>query len=251
MGLIATLILGLIAGWLTGMVMKGNGGYGIIGDIVLGILGAIVGGWLTGKLLDRDMVNGFNIESLIVAVLAAGAVPGRPDELASLGEVRREHRRARDQALDKRPARRRVEQYRPTFGDHHRVQDDRRVGDEIERLLDRVDRGLVTQHADLDGVDADVGRERAHLRDDHVRRDRENRVDADGALGGYGRDRRHPVHTGAGEGLQVRLDAGAAAGVGAGDREDCWRVAGGRAHHPCTLRGSFVPAEAVSPDQPQ
>src|SRR5947199_244719 len=45
MGLIATLILGLIAGWLTGMLMKGSGGYGIIGDIVLGIIGAVVCGW--------------------------------------------------------------------------------------------------------------------------------------------------------------------------------------------------------------
>ena len=70
MSVIGWIVLGLIAGWLAGQFMRG-GGYGIIGDIVLGILGAIVGGWLTGKLLDRDMVNGFNIESLIVAVLGA------------------------------------------------------------------------------------------------------------------------------------------------------------------------------------
>lgn len=70
MSIIAWIVLGLLAGWIAGMVMKG-GGYGLIGDIVLGIIGAILGGWLTGVLLGRDMVNGFNLESLIVAVLGA------------------------------------------------------------------------------------------------------------------------------------------------------------------------------------
>jgi uncharacterized membrane protein YeaQ/YmgE (transglycosylase-associated protein family) len=70
MTIIGWIVLGLVAGWLAGMLMRG-GGYGVIGDIVLGILGAIVGGWLTGILLGRDMVNGFNVESLIVAVIGA------------------------------------------------------------------------------------------------------------------------------------------------------------------------------------
>jgi uncharacterized membrane protein YeaQ/YmgE (transglycosylase-associated protein family) len=70
MTIIAWIVLGLIAGWLAGMLMKG-GGYGIVGDIVLGILGAIVGGWLTGLVLGRDLMTGFNIESLIVAVIGA------------------------------------------------------------------------------------------------------------------------------------------------------------------------------------
>ncbi len=70
MSIIAWIVLGLIAGWLASMLMRG-GGYGLIGDLVLGILGAIVGGWLTGVVLGRDMVNGFNIERLIVAVLGA------------------------------------------------------------------------------------------------------------------------------------------------------------------------------------
>src|SRR5579859_6851398 len=67
MSIIAWIVLGLIAGWLAGTIMRG-GGYGIVGD---GVLGAIVGGWLTGMLLGRDMVNGFNIETLIVAVIGA------------------------------------------------------------------------------------------------------------------------------------------------------------------------------------
>ena len=68
--ILAWLVLGLIAGWLAGMLMKG-GGYGIVGDIVLGILGALVGGWLTGVLFGQDLMTGFNVVSLIVAVLGA------------------------------------------------------------------------------------------------------------------------------------------------------------------------------------
>ena len=70
MSILGWIVLGLVAGWLAGQFMRG-GGYGLIGDIVLGILGAIVGGWITSALLGRDMVNGFNIESLIVAVIGA------------------------------------------------------------------------------------------------------------------------------------------------------------------------------------
>ncbi len=70
MSIIAWIVLGLIAGWLAGQIMRG-GGYGIVGDIVLGIVGAIIGGWITGALLGRDMVNGFSIESVIVAVIGA------------------------------------------------------------------------------------------------------------------------------------------------------------------------------------
>ena len=44
-GVIAWLVVGLIAGWLAGQVMKG-GGYGVVGYIVLGIIGAFVGGFL-------------------------------------------------------------------------------------------------------------------------------------------------------------------------------------------------------------
>ncbi len=43
------IMVGLIAGWLAGKLMKG-GGFGVIGDIVVGILGALVGGWLFGTL---------------------------------------------------------------------------------------------------------------------------------------------------------------------------------------------------------
>jgi uncharacterized membrane protein YeaQ/YmgE (transglycosylase-associated protein family) len=47
--LIWFLLIGLIAGWLAGQVMKG-GGFGIIGDMIVGVIGAFIGGWLFGQL---------------------------------------------------------------------------------------------------------------------------------------------------------------------------------------------------------
>jgi uncharacterized membrane protein YeaQ/YmgE (transglycosylase-associated protein family) len=69
MGILSWLVLGLVAGLIAGYLMKG-GGYGLIGDIVLGILGAILGGFLSGMLLGID-VTGFNITSIIIAVVGA------------------------------------------------------------------------------------------------------------------------------------------------------------------------------------
>ena len=43
------LLIGAIAGWLAGMVVKG-GGFGLPGDIIVGIVGAVIGGWLFGQL---------------------------------------------------------------------------------------------------------------------------------------------------------------------------------------------------------
>jgi uncharacterized membrane protein YeaQ/YmgE (transglycosylase-associated protein family) len=69
MGILGWILLGLIAGWLAGILVKGSG-YGIIGDVILGILGALVGGWIGSRLMGLD-VTGFNLESLVVAVLGA------------------------------------------------------------------------------------------------------------------------------------------------------------------------------------
>jgi uncharacterized membrane protein YeaQ/YmgE (transglycosylase-associated protein family) len=49
MGFIIWIVVGLIAGWLAGEVMKG-GGYGVLVDIILGILGGVLGGWVFGLL---------------------------------------------------------------------------------------------------------------------------------------------------------------------------------------------------------
>jgi uncharacterized membrane protein YeaQ/YmgE (transglycosylase-associated protein family) len=61
------LVLGLIAGFLASVVMRG-GGYGVVGDIVVGIVGAFIGGWLA-SLLGLG-ANGF-IGSLIIAFIGA------------------------------------------------------------------------------------------------------------------------------------------------------------------------------------
>jgi uncharacterized membrane protein YeaQ/YmgE (transglycosylase-associated protein family) len=62
------IIVGLIAGWLAGLVMKG-GGFGILVDIILGILGGIVGGWIFGML---GIWPGFGmIGSICVAFIGA------------------------------------------------------------------------------------------------------------------------------------------------------------------------------------
>lgn len=48
-GLLLTLIIGALAGWLAGTLMRG-GGFGLIGDIIIGIIGAVIGGWIFGAL---------------------------------------------------------------------------------------------------------------------------------------------------------------------------------------------------------
>ena len=88
------------------------------------------------------------------------------------------------------------------------------------------------EHADLDGVDAEVLGDGAHLGDDHRRRDGLDGAHRDRVLRGDRRDRRRPVHAGRREGLEVGLDAGAAAGVRAGDRQadgDCGGAPSSRA----------------------
>ena len=71
MGVLSWIVVGLIAGWLAGQFMRG-GGYGLVGDIVLGIVGGLIGGYLAGALFGvPDAVNGINILSIVVAALGA------------------------------------------------------------------------------------------------------------------------------------------------------------------------------------
>ncbi|TMB80823.1 MAG: GlsB/YeaQ/YmgE family stress response membrane protein [Chloroflexi bacterium] len=63
LGLLWWIIVGLIAGALAGMVMRG-GGFGIVGDIIVGILGAIIGGFLAGLL-------GIGSSNIIVSIIIA------------------------------------------------------------------------------------------------------------------------------------------------------------------------------------
>lgn len=70
MSILAWLVVGLIAGWLAGQVMKG-GGYGLVGDIVVGVVGALLGGFLAGQIFGGDYLSGINITSIVVAFLGA------------------------------------------------------------------------------------------------------------------------------------------------------------------------------------
>lgn len=67
-GIIAWLIIGAIAGWLAGVLVKG-GGFGLIVDIIVGIVGAFIGGWLAGVL--HISLGGGWISSIITAVIGA------------------------------------------------------------------------------------------------------------------------------------------------------------------------------------
>jgi uncharacterized membrane protein YeaQ/YmgE (transglycosylase-associated protein family) len=73
MGLISWLVVGAIAGWLAGLLVKGDESMGVIGHIVLGIVGGLVGGFLFGLVTPggRDFVNGINIETIITATIGA------------------------------------------------------------------------------------------------------------------------------------------------------------------------------------
>ncbi len=69
-GIIVWLIVGAIAGWLAGMVVKG-GGFGLIGDIIVGIIGALIAGWLLpqiGIVIGSGIVGSI-IDAFIGAVI--------------------------------------------------------------------------------------------------------------------------------------------------------------------------------------
>jgi uncharacterized membrane protein YeaQ/YmgE (transglycosylase-associated protein family) len=67
-GIIIWLIVGAIAGWLAGMVIKG-GGFGLIGDIIVGIIGALIAGWLLPQL--GIIIGGGIVGAIINAFIGA------------------------------------------------------------------------------------------------------------------------------------------------------------------------------------
>ena len=68
MDIILWIILGAAAGWIADMIMKSD--HGVIEDIILGVVGAFVGGFML-NFLGQSGITGFNIYSLIVAVIGA------------------------------------------------------------------------------------------------------------------------------------------------------------------------------------
>jgi uncharacterized membrane protein YeaQ/YmgE (transglycosylase-associated protein family) len=69
MSIIAWLVVGLLAGWIANMIMSSGRG-GIIADLLLGIVGAFVGGFIGSVLFGAD-VSGINFTSIILAIIGA------------------------------------------------------------------------------------------------------------------------------------------------------------------------------------
>lgn len=68
MGLIIWLIVGAVAGWLAGLIVRGYG-FGLIGNIVVGIVGALIAGWLLPRL--GIVIGGGTFGEVITAVIGA------------------------------------------------------------------------------------------------------------------------------------------------------------------------------------
>jgi uncharacterized membrane protein YeaQ/YmgE (transglycosylase-associated protein family) len=74
MGILAWLVIGAIAGWLADMFV-GGGGVGLLGDIVIGIIETMIGGWAAGRFFGvLNAISGFNLTTFVVAFLGAAVV---------------------------------------------------------------------------------------------------------------------------------------------------------------------------------
>jgi uncharacterized membrane protein YeaQ/YmgE (transglycosylase-associated protein family) len=73
MGIILWLVIGGVVGWLASIVMRRDGNQGIFLNIVVGIIGAMLGGWLIGPLVGAPSINSgvLSIGSLLVSFLGA------------------------------------------------------------------------------------------------------------------------------------------------------------------------------------
>lgn len=68
MGILLWIVLGAISGWIASMIMKSN--QGLVGDILLGIIGAVIGGFVM-NLFGQSGVTGLNVYSAVVSILGA------------------------------------------------------------------------------------------------------------------------------------------------------------------------------------
>jgi uncharacterized membrane protein YeaQ/YmgE (transglycosylase-associated protein family) len=69
MGLFATIVVGLIAGFLANWLMKSKAG--ILMDLVMGVIGGFLGGWLTALVTGVNLMSGINLTSILVALVGA------------------------------------------------------------------------------------------------------------------------------------------------------------------------------------
>jgi uncharacterized membrane protein YeaQ/YmgE (transglycosylase-associated protein family) len=68
-GIISWIVLGAIAGFLANMIVGGR--EGLIGTVILGVIGAVVGGYIAQALFNKGDVTGVNIESIVISVIGA------------------------------------------------------------------------------------------------------------------------------------------------------------------------------------
>lgn len=71
MNIILWIIFGGIAGWIASMIAGTNREMGLLANVIVGIIGAVVGGFLMGVLTGDDYMNTFSLGSLVVAVVGA------------------------------------------------------------------------------------------------------------------------------------------------------------------------------------
>ncbi len=72
MGIIVWLVMGGLVGWIASMIMGTDGQQGIILNIVVGIVGAMIGGWLIGPMLGAGSINdGLTVMSFVVSLIGA------------------------------------------------------------------------------------------------------------------------------------------------------------------------------------
>ncbi len=69
MGFLATIVVGLIAGFLAHLLMKTH--TGLITDLIMGVIGGFVGGWLSSLIFGGNLMSGINITSILVALVGA------------------------------------------------------------------------------------------------------------------------------------------------------------------------------------
>lgn len=71
MGIIAWLVVGALAGWIASKIMGRDAQMGAVANIIVGIIGAFIGGWVTNLLGISTGVDGINISSILIAILGA------------------------------------------------------------------------------------------------------------------------------------------------------------------------------------
>ena len=71
MGILSWILLGALAGWVASIIMKKNRSMGAMANIVVGIIGAFIGGFVMNLIGAKADVTGFNLESFIVALIGS------------------------------------------------------------------------------------------------------------------------------------------------------------------------------------